>query len=228
MRRKNRRRKAAYAAMVLAALTLLVGVAFLASQSHRTEPIILYVNQGNGAVNGSNFVGMTDYASSRGFNTVFFQVYRQGVMLFNGSQLVTFVNESHSHGVKIFFAFYITNSSQGIPTSALNIGEDGVSLDMSSLDIASQEKILVGLESEYGGVTAVTTTDMQSPLKPNLLVLETYFPSNQQYIRQGIIAGVGVFATTNQQDYESQFRYALQNSDGVMVFDYAGLLKRGY
>ena len=69
---------------------------------------------------------------------------------------------------------------------------------------------------------------MQSPLKPDLLVLETYYPATQQYIRHGIIASAGVFATSSEQDYKSQFQYALQNSDGVMVFDYAGLLKRGY
>jgi hypothetical protein len=69
---------------------------------------------------------------------------------------------------------------------------------------------------------------MTSPLKPDLLVLETYEPSTQQYIRQGIIGSVGVFATVSKEDYQSQFQFALNNSDGVMVFDYAGLLKSGY
>ena len=69
---------------------------------------------------------------------------------------------------------------------------------------------------------------MYSHLTPNLLILETYGSEFNQYIRQGIIASVGVFKTTSEQDYRSQFQYALQNSDGVMVFDYAGLLKRGY
>jgi len=39
---------------------------------------------------------------------------------------------------------------------------------------------------------------------------------------------VGVFATASKADYEQQFQYALNNSDGVMVFDYAGLVKSGY
>ena len=69
---------------------------------------------------------------------------------------------------------------------------------------------------------------MESPLKPDLMVLETYGPSLQQYARHGIIASVGVFATSSRADYQQQFSYALDNSDGVMVFDYAGLLKSGY
>jgi hypothetical protein len=39
---------------------------------------------------------------------------------------------------------------------------------------------------------------------------------------------VGVFATTSQADYAQEYKYALANSDGVMVFDYAGLMKAGY
>jgi hypothetical protein len=225
--RRGDRRRIWYVVLVLLALAL-VTVVYAFSQTHTTEPIILYVNQGNGAVNGSNFASMADYASSRGFNTVFFQIYRQGVTLFSSDQLTAFVNESHSRGLKIFFALYITNSSQDIPTSILNLGEDGMNLDMSSLDTASQERLLAGLEALYHGVTAVTTTDMQSPLKPDLLILETYGPTTQEYIRHGIIASVGVFTTSSEQDYKSQFQYALQNSDGVMVFDYAGLLKKGY
>jgi hypothetical protein len=38
-----------------------------------TKPIILYVNQGNGAVNKTNFGAMASYANSSGFNTVFLQ-----------------------------------------------------------------------------------------------------------------------------------------------------------
>ena len=215
--------------MVALALLVLASVAvYTTSQGHRTPPIILYVNQGNGVVNGSNFESMVGYASSRGFNTIFFQVYRQGLLLFSNDELTTFVNETHARGLKIFFALYITDSSQGIPTSILNLGEDGVSLDMSTLDIGTQEGLLVDLETSYHGETAVTTTNMQSPLRPDLLVLETYGLPYQQYIRHGTVASVGVFVTSSREDYQSQFQYALQNSDGVMVFDYAGLLKRGY
>jgi len=227
-RRRSNRRRIWYAVVILIALALVTVAAFLVFQSRKPEPIILYVNQGNGVVNGSNFANMIGFASSRGFNTIFFQVYRQGVTLFSNAELATFVNDSHSRGVRIFFALYITNSSQSIPTSILNLGEDGVSLDMSSLGLTSQEQLLAMLEASYRGVTAVTTTDMQSPLKPDLLILETYYLTTQQYIKHGIVASVGVFATSSEQDYKSQFQYALQNSDGVMVFDYAGLLKRGY
>jgi hypothetical protein len=99
---------------------------------------------------------------------------------------------------------------------------------MSTVDIGSQEAYLTSLKGAYHGETAVTTTDMQSPLKPDLLILETYTSDTKQFIQQGVVASVGVFATTNLQDYNSQFQYALHNSDGVMVFDYAGLLKSGY
>ena len=84
------------------------------------------------------------------------------------------------------------------------------------------------MKADYSGTTAVTTSNMSSTLKPDLLVLETYAPGMKYYIRPGVIGSVEVVATSSQADYQSQFQYALQNSDGVMVFDYAGLLKRGY
>ncbi len=192
------------------------------------KPVILYVNQGNGAVKGSNFGSMLGLATEHGFNTVFFQVYRQGVLLFTTGELQDFVVLSHQANLKIFFALYITNSSQSLPSSIYALREDGISLDMSTLSAASEESYLGDLKTGYAGVTAVTTTDMTSTLKPDVLVLETYGTGLQHYVRAGIVASVGVFATSSQQDYESQFQYALNNSDGVMVFDYAGLVKRGY
>ena len=191
------------------------------------KPVILYVNQGNGIVDGSNFGAMLTFASSHGFNTVFFQVYREGVLLFTGSELSSFANQSHALSLKIFFALYLTNSSQAVPGAIFGLGEDGISLDMSTLSIAAQENLLIDLASCHCQ-TAVTTTDMNSPLKPDLLVLETYGVPSQQYIRHGTIASVGVFATSGLSDYQAQFQYALSNSDGVMVFDYAGLQKSGY
>jgi len=220
----RKRRTPVYAALALGIIALLV-LAYLYTQSPQEKPIILYVDQGNGAVNNSNFEQMLAFATSHGFNTVFFQVYREGTLLFTSSQLSYFVNETHAHGQKIFFSLYLTNSSQTIPNTILNLGQDGVNLDMSALDIATQESLLGTLESSCQCETAVTTTDMTSPLKPDLLVLETYGLTLQQYIRQGVIASVGVFATSSQADYQSQFQYALKNSDGVMVFDYAGLMK---
>jgi len=201
---------------------------YLNSQNNQAKPVILYVNQGNGAVNGANFGQMLSFASSHGFNTIFFQAYRQGVLLFTGSELRSFVNQTHADHQKIFFALYITNSTQTIPGTIFGLGEDGVNLDMSTLGLPSQQSLLQSLSNSCGCRTAVTTTDMASPLKPDLLILETYGVAMQQYVRQGIIASVGVFATSSQQDYQSQFQYALNNSDGVMVFDYAGLLKAGY
>jgi hypothetical protein len=192
------------------------------------KPIILYVNQGNAVVNGSGFGVMLDYMSSRGFNTVFFQVYREGHLLFSPPTLRSFVSQTHQDHLKIFFALYITNASQAVPASIYGLQEDGISLDMSTINQSAQQSFLTTLKSKYGGETAVTTTDMYSPLKPDLLVLETYGTGNQQYIRKGIVAGVGVFTTSSLDDYRSQFQYALQNSDGVMVFDYYGLLKAGY
>jgi hypothetical protein len=220
---------------ILAALVLLgaaVGGFYALSSSSPgnpgAKPIILYVNQGNGIVNGSNFRTMTSYATSHGFNTIFFQAYRQSNLLFSPPQLTSFVNESHSAGLRIFFALYITDSSQALPTSIYGLSEDGISLDMSTLPVSGQQAFLASLQGSYHGQIAVTTTDMSSPLKPDLLILETYGTGLQQYVRRGTIASVGVFTTTSKQDYESQFQYALQNSDGVMVFDYAGLLKSGY
>jgi hypothetical protein len=229
--RKKRRTTQYLIAASAGLLLVFVTVYFLSSGGQHgttTKPIILYVNQGNGIVNGSNFGSMVSYASSRGFNTVFFQAYRQGVLLFNPSQLSVFVNESHSAGLRIFFALYITNESQPLSASIYGLGEDGISLDMSLISSSAQQILLASLQASYHGQTAVTTTDMNSQLKPNLLVLETYGTGLQQYIRRSTIASVGVFTTSSTQEYQSQFQYALQNSDGAMVFDYAGLLKHGY
>ena len=229
MRRKGRkgiRRAAIYIAAAVALAALLVFL-FYQSQSSQEKPVILYVNQGNGLVNESNIGTMLSFASSHGFNTIFFQVYRVGALLFNGKELSYFVNQTHAQGLKIFFALYFTNSSQPMPSSIFGLGEDGISLDVSTLNLSTQESLLANLAPCHCQ-TAVTTTDMTSPLKPDLLVLETYGPAFQQYIRHGIIASVGVFATSSLTDYQSQFQYALSNSDGVMVFDYAGLFKSGY
>jgi hypothetical protein len=227
-RHKQRRLRRAFVFAVLVIVLLAVVALLYFTQSRQEKPIILYVNQGNGVVNGSNFQTMLYFASSHGFNTVFFQIYRQGVLLFSASELGSFVNETHADGQKIFFALYITNSSQTIPGSIFGLGEDGVNLDMSTLNVVAQENLLADLKGSCHCQTAVTTTDMTSTLAPDLLILETYSPALQQYIRQDVIGSVGVFATSSRSDYESQFQYALDNGEGVMVFDYAGLLKSGY
>jgi hypothetical protein len=193
-----------------------------------SKSIILYVNQGNGVVNSSNFQALLDTAKSNGFNTIFFQVYRSGSLLFTDSSLQGFVASAHAQGLKLFFALYFTSSSQQIPTSIYADGEDGINLDMSTLAPAAQANLLATLSSSYGGVTAVTSTNFATTLRPDMLILETYGAGYDQYIHPGIIASVGVFMTTSKQQYEQEFQYALNNSDGVMVFDYAGLVKAGY
>ena len=210
---------------------LLVSASFQgqkSSTSTASKPIILYVNQGNGAVNGSNFGELLSTATSHGFNTLFFQVYRSGNLLFTTSALSQLVASAHGQGLKIFFALYFTNTSQSIPSSIYTAGEDGISLDMSTLPINTQTALFNQLSSGYSGKTAITTTDFTLALKPDLLVVETYGAGNDQYIHAGVIASVGVFDTTSRQDYQQQYQYALSNSDGVMVFDYAGLVKSGY
>ncbi len=193
-----------------------------------TSPVILYVNQWNGVVNASNFGQLLDVAKSHGFNTIFFQVYRSGTLLFTDVSLSQLVASAHGQGFKIFLALYFTDSSQKIPSSVYADGEDGINLDMSTLTTAAQTALFNELSSAYPGKTAVTTTDPSLPLNPNLLIVETYGAGNGQYIHHGMIASVGVFATTSHQDYVQQLRYAPENSEGVMVFDYAGLIKAGY
>jgi hypothetical protein len=201
----------------------------VSTTSAPSKPVILYINQGNGAVNQTNFGSMLSFAASQGFNTIFFQVYREGALLFNTDQLGAFVVQAHGAGLRIFFALYFTNSTQPLPTSIYPLGEDGISLDMSALPISTQSSLLSAVRQGFQtGKVAITTTDFTLPLSPDLLVLETYGSQYQSYIHPGIVAGVGVFATSSKSDYEQQFQYALQNSDGVMVFDYAGLLKSGY
>ncbi|HVB95354.1 MAG TPA: hypothetical protein VND41_01975 [Nitrososphaerales archaeon] len=193
-----------------------------------SKPTILYVNQGNGVVNESNFGRLLDTATSHGFNTIFFQVYRSGTLLFTSGSLSQFVASAHAQSLKIFFALYFTNTTQTIPSSIYSDGEDGINLDMSTLTPSAQTDLLANLSSSYSGKTAVTATDLTTTLKPDLLILETYGTGYNQYIHPGIIAGVGVFTTSSKQQYDQEFQYALANSDGVMVFDYAGLVKAGY
>lgn len=192
-----------------------------------SKPIILYVNQGNGAVNESNFGNLLSTATSQGFNTIFFQVYRSGALLFTSASLNQFVAQAHGQGLKIFFALYFTNATQTIPTSIYSDGEDGVNLDMSTLQIATQTSIFDQLSTSYTGKTAITTFDFTLSLKPDLLVFETYASGDQQFIHPGIIAGVEVSSGETTQEYQQQFQYALNNSNGVMVFDYDHLVKYG-
>jgi hypothetical protein len=232
-KRKSRKNptqsKAKYYLLGLVVVAVIVGLLYAtSSRPAQTKPVILYVNQGNGAVNGSNFAGLLETASSHGFNTIFFQVYRSGTLLFTESSLNQFVASSHGKGLKIFFALYFTNSTQKIPPSIYSDGEDGVNLDMSTLPIDAQTSLFDSLSSTYAGETAITTTSHTLPLHPSMLIVETYGAGDDQYIHPGIVASVGVFLTSSRQDYDQQFQYALDNSDGVMVFDYAGLLKAGY
>ncbi len=231
-RRRSRARKYYYliAAILAASIGLLYSVYLLRlSPGNASRPVILYVNQGNGIVDESNFAAMLSTAKSHGFNTIFFQVYRAGNLLFNGSELGGFVTDAHSEGLKIFFALYFTGASQKLPQSIYALGEDGISLDMSTLPFASQQDLFENLRVGYhSGETAITTTNASIALKPEILVLETYGVGSQSFVRHGIIASVGVFATASKADYEQQFQYALNNSDGVMVFDYSGLVKSGY
>jgi hypothetical protein len=194
--------------------------------------VILYINQGNGAVNQTNFGQMLAFASSQGFNTIFFQVYREGTLLFDSNQLGTFVLEAHDQSIKIFFSLYFTNGSQTIPTSIYGLGEDGISLDMSTLPESAQASLFDSLNQGYtSGLTAMTAEVPPPPLSPDLMVLETYgYPiqSYSQYIHPGVIAGVEAVAESSKADYQADYQYALSNSNGVMVFDYAGLMKTGY
>jgi hypothetical protein len=229
-RRRGSPARKYYLILALVALTLLYSAYLLGLfAGNAGKPVILYVNQGNGVVDESNFAAMLSTARSHGFNAIFFQVYRAGNLLFNGTEMGGFVTDAHSQGLKIFFALYFTGASQMLPQSIYSLGEDGISLDMSTLPSASQQSLFGSLQAGYrSGETAITTTNASLALKPGILVLETYGVGNQGLIRHGIIASVGVFATASKSDYEQQFQYALNNSDGVMVFDYAGLVKSGY
>jgi hypothetical protein len=240
-RRANRKLKSTYLlvtigivlviAIAISGLFLLVGKGPPPSSSttnQSTKRVILYVNQGNGLVNESRFPSLLSLALSHGFNTIFFQIYRGGNLVFSTNEMTYFVGAAHRDNLSIFFALYFTNSSQTIPSSIYGLGEDGISLDMSTIDFSTQVGLLASLKQNFHGLTAVTTTNFTTTLNPNILILETYSPLFQSYIHHGIVAGVEVLATQNKADYESQVQYALNNSDGVMVFDYYGLVVTGY
>jgi uncharacterized protein (UPF0333 family) len=203
----------------------------VAETTSESKPIILYVNQGNALVDTSNFTTLLNFAKENGFNTIFFQVYRSGNLLFSESNLTYFVDTVHLEKLKIFFALYFTASNQLIPTSIYGLGEDGINLDMSTLNNDVQANLLATLQQNYKGQTSVTTTNFTTSLRPDLLILETYQAQNASkdiYIHSGIIASVEPLSMSSKEAYQSQFQYDLINSDGVMVFDYYGLLKTGY
>ena len=223
--------------VIVAVVVISVAVTFFLIQrnagggptSTADKPVILYVNQGNALVSVNNFTALTSFASSNGFNMIFFQVYRSGNLLFPMSNLSYFVRSAHGQSLKIFFSLYFTGPNQQIPGTLYNLGEDGISLDMSTLASSDQTSLLSTLQRNYkNGETAVTTTNFGTGLRPDLLILETYGPNDQSFIHHGIIASVEPLILSSKQQYTSQFQYAMQNSDGVMVFDYYGLLKTGY
>ena len=235
-RARSRNLRPAIVLVTIALIILISAGVFLLTQKNQTlsltqsnKPVILYVDQGNGVVSTADFTALTSFANADGFNTIFFQVYRSGTLLFSVSNLTYFVSSAHAADLKIFFALYFTSPDQLIPASLYNLGEDGINLDMSTLSHSSQSNLLSTLQQNYKqGQTAVTALNFTTNLRPNLLILETYQSSDQSFIRHGIIASVEPLALSSKQEYTSQFQYALQNSDGVMVFDYYGLLKTGY
>jgi len=194
------------------------------------KPVILYVNQGNALVDRSNFSALLNFTKAQHFNTIFFQIYRSGQLLFNVDDLSYFVEVARLYNISFFFSLYITNSSEQIPNSILNLGENGINLDMSTLSSSAQSSMLSALQLDFTkGETAVTSTNLTTTLKPDLLVLETYnFDQDQSYIRPGIIASVEPLGISTAQEYRQELNYAISNSSGVMVFDYYGILKMGY
>ena len=227
------------AGVVILIIVISVGALLLTQKSttlvsettSESKPIILYVNQGNALVDTSNYTTLLNFAKANGFNTIFFQVYRGGNLLFSESNLTFFVDTAHLEKLKIFFALYFTAPNQMIPTSIYGIGEDGINLDMSTLTYDAQSNLLATLQQNYKGQTAVTTTNFTTSLRPDLLILETYQIQNSSkdiYIHSGIIASVEPLSMSSKEAYLSQFQYDLSNSDGVMVFDYYGILRTGY
>ena len=194
------------------------------------KPVILYVNQGNGVVNRTNFPALVSFAKTHQFNTIFFQVYRSGQLFFSTSDLEYFVEAASLDNLSLFYSLYFTNSTEQIPNSIYNLGENGINLDMSTLSDSAQSSLLATLKLDLrNGTTAVTSTNLTTTLKPDLLILETYdFAVDQSYIHSGIIAAVEPLALSSAQEYVQDVQYALSNSAGVMVFDYFGLTKTGY
>jgi len=194
------------------------------------KPVILYVNQGNALVDRGNFSNLLYFAKTNHFNTIFFQVYRSGQLLFDTSDLQYFVEAAHLSNLSLFYSLYFTSPSELIPNSIYILGENGINLDMSTLPDSVQTSLLATLRTDFkNGTTAVTTTNLTTTLKPDLLVLETYaFQEDQSYIRAGVVGSIEALAVSSSQEYQQELQYALSNGAGVMVFDYYGLLKTGY
>ncbi len=88
------------------------------------KPVILYVNQGNGVVNRTNFPALVSFAKTHQFNTIFFQVYRSGQLLFSTSDLEYFVEAASLDNLSLFYSLYFTNSTRTDPQLHLQSGRE--------------------------------------------------------------------------------------------------------
>ncbi len=147
--------------------TITTGAAGSGLNNPSNKPVILYVNQGNAFVDQGNYSVLLAFAKSQHFNTIFFQIYRSGQLLFNQDNLTYFVEAAHLDNLSLFFALYFTSPSQQIPNSIYKLGENGISLDMSTLDDSAQAGLLATLKLDFtNGTSAVTATNLTTTLKP--------------------------------------------------------------
>ncbi len=191
------------------------------------KPIILYINQGNGFVEPDKFADLLAFAKRFGFNAVMFQVYRSGSFLYSLDDMNKFHDESARAGVRFYPSLFISKDGEKIDLIS-QLRAEGMNLDMPSLSLDWQSRYIAALRQLFKGPVSVTTPNLQYPLTPDLLILETYGRENLRYVRPGAMGSVGVWLTTDKGDYLDQVNYVLAHSDGVMVFDYAGLLRKGW
>lgn len=191
------------------------------------KPIILYVNQGNGFVEPDRFGDLLAFAKRFGFNSVMFQVYREGSFLYSLDDMNKFHDKSTRAGMRFYPSLFISKDGEKIDLIS-QLSAEGMNLDMPSLSLDWQSRYIAAVRQLFKGPVSVTTSNAQYPLRPDLLILETYGRENLRYVRPGVVGSVGVWLTTDKGDYLDQVSYVLAHSDGVMVFDYAGLLRKGW
>jgi len=195
--------------------------------SPMVKPIILYVNQGNGFVEPQKFGDLLTFAKRFGFNTIMFQVYRSGSFLYSLEDMNKFARDAEKAGFRFHASLYISKEGEKMDLVA-QLRADGINLDMPTISLDWQSRYISWVRQLFKGPVSVTTANAQYPLKPDLVILETYGRENLRYVRPGMVGSVGVWLTKDKDDYLDQVNLVLTKSDGVMVFDYAGLLRKGW
>jgi hypothetical protein len=194
------------------------------------KPIILYYNgDGHPPLQVSQFPGVVNFTLRHGFNVLMLLVFNYQPV-FNRTTVNYFALYAKSRGLTFVPSYYVRSVGDEINVSGLA----WINLDMERLNPSEQ---VVFYDQVAGVVPLVSVTTVYGQLvqfHTPMNIIETYagtplfWLAQLGYYHPGKLCSVGVWLLHNQQDYDDEKNYCLKYSDGVMVFDYYGLLRSGF